>query len=464
MLPIPLFGIGNQGRSVNVDAQERTNLYVELNNADPQKNIVTLYTTPGLVSFVDFGATPIRGLYQVGDYMYAVHGDKFYKVLNDATFSVIGTLLTNTGNVDIADNGNQIMIVDGTNGYIYNLTTLVFEQITDVDFVASDTVTYFNSRFVVQEAGNTGRFAISAQYDGLAWDALDFATAEASPDRLVRVYADSGLLQLFGDKTNEPWGDNGAVDFPFSRIGSGAIEWGLAARWSLCKFIDSLIFLRTNRLGQVQVCVQAGGAAQAISTPEMDVEFGTYSVTSDATAFTYMHSGHAFYQINFPSANKSWLFDGQSKSWSKLQSGTGRHRGDKYTQYLGRNFVSDYENGKIYRLDINEYTDDGAMIIREFISRHVGQGDWSTLSMLWLEFEEGVGLETGQGSDPQVIMRVSKDGGKTYGLEQWRSIGKIGKFNTRAVWNRLGRAREWTFKFRVTDPIKVVITQAWGTK
>jgi len=61
-------------------------------------------------------------------------------------------------------------------------------------------------------------------------------------------------------------------------------------------------------------------------------------------------------------------------------------------------------------------------------------------------------------------MRVSKDGGKTYGLEQWRSIGKIGKFNTRAVWNRLGRAREWTFKFRVTDPIKVVITQAWGTK
>jgi hypothetical protein len=293
---------------------------------------------------------------------------------------------------------------------------------------------------------------------------LDFATAEASPDNLVRVFVDSGLVHLFGDKTNEPWGNTGALDFPYSRIGSGAIEWGLAARWSICKYMDSIIFLRKNRLGQVQVCVQSGGAAQAVSTPEIDSTFGEYGSVSDAVAFAYMQGGHPFYQITFPSANATWLFDGQSKSWSKLSSSGGRHRGLLYTQLLGKNYVTDYENGKIYQLKEGVYTDNGETIAREFVSRHLGAGDFSTISSLWLEMEAGTGSQTGQGYDPQIMMSVSRDGGHTYSPEQWRSFGKVGEYKRRAKWNRVGRARDWVFKFRITDPVKTVITQAWGTK
>ncbi|MFN7609526.1 MAG: hypothetical protein ACK5QX_01110, partial [bacterium] len=63
--PIPLFGIGNVGKSVNVDAQQRLNLFIEVPQ-DPQKHVLTRYGTPGLKTFVNFGASPIRGLYQVG--------------------------------------------------------------------------------------------------------------------------------------------------------------------------------------------------------------------------------------------------------------------------------------------------------------------------------------------------------------------------------------------------------------
>ena len=462
MLAVPLFGIGNQGKSLNVDAQQRTNLYIEVNQ-DAEKNILTMYPTPGLTTFVNLGVVPIRGMYDRGSALYVVHKNNFYLIANNGAGTILGTMLSYTGRVSITDNGAQLIIVDGVNGYIFTFATLAFVRITAVGFVAGDTVTYINSRFVVQRT-NSGQFGISAQYDGLVWNALDFATAESDPDNLVRVIADNGLLMLFGEKTIEPWGDSGAIDFPFSRVGAGAIEWGLAARWSLCKFMDSLIFLRKNRLGQVQVCIHQGGAAQAVSTPEMDTTFGKYTATSDATGFAYMMGGHPFYQINFPSAGRSWLFDGQSRSWSQLTSGSGRHRAELHTQFLEKNYVADYENGKIYRLDDKSFTDDGEMIKRKFISRHLSTGDYSTIASLWLEMEAGVGDQIGQGVDPQIMMRISKDGGHTWGAENWRSFGKVGEYFKRAIWHRLGRARDWTFEFTITDPVKTVITQAWGRK
>jgi hypothetical protein len=463
MMPFPIFGIGNQGRSLDVDAQIRTNLYVEVNQ-DPEKNILTLYPTAGLSLFSDFGASPCRGIWEVSGVLYVVNQNKLYALLNNGMYISIGTLLTSDGLVSMTDNGNQICIVDGTYGYIYDRSTLTFTRITDSGFPTNPQhVDFSDGRFVTNKGG-TGQFYISAQYDGLTWGALDFATAEASPDNLVRVISDSGILLLMGDKTIEPWGNSGALDFPYARIGSGAIEWGLAARWSLCKYMDSLIFLRKNRLGQVQVCIHQAGAAKAVSTPEMDATFAQYPATSDAVGFAYMANGHPFYQITFPTAGESWLFDGQSQSWSKLSSNGGRHKALLYAQLLDKKLVTDYQNGKIYQLKDDVYTDNGDAIAREFITKHVGGGDYSTIASLWLEMEAGTGTQTGQGYDPQIMMTVSRDGGHTYGSEQWQAFGKTGEYTRRAKWNRIGRARNWVFKFRITDPVKTVITQAWAQK
>lgn len=458
--PIPLFGIGNQGKSANVNAQSRINLYIEIQQ-DAEKHVLTMYPTPGLSTFVNFGATPIRGIYEKGNALYVVHKNKLYSVANDGALTTLGTLATFTGKVFFADNGKQIMLTDGANGYIYNTSTLVYAQITDPDFPGASSLTFINGRFVVGKP-NTGEFYISKLYDGLAWDALEFATAESDPDNIVRLIAEGGQLVLLGDKTTEFWGDSGALDFPFSRIGSSAIEWGLAARDSLAKFMDSLIFLRKNRLGQVQVCVQAGNSSAAVSTPEMDYNFSQYAATSDATGFAYMLSGHPFYQINFPTANKSWLYDGQSKAWSELQSGSGRHRAEMHQQLLSKSYVTDYENGKLYRFDENAYTDDGAPIAREFTSRHQANGNYMSLAELWLEMEAGVGLQMGQGKNPMVMMQISKDGGHEWGTEVWREFGAVGKYTARAVFRRLGRSRDWVFRFRVTDPVKTVFIAAWG--
>lgn len=457
---VPLFGVGNKGKSSNVSAQKRVNLYVEIQQ-DPEANGLTLYPTPGLSTFVNFGANPNRGVYPKDSLLYVVNGATLWEVSADGTQTSRGTLSTSGGRVDMADNGAQLLIVDGTTtAYIFTFATAVLSTVTLPK--AAETCTFMDGYFVAQFA-NSGQFGWSKLYDGTSWNALDFATAEADPDNLVRVMADSGVLVLFGKSTNEPWGDSGALDQPFQRIGASAIEWGLAARWSLCKFDGALMFLRRNRLGAVQVCKQLGTQSVPVSNAEMDYVFSTYAAVENATAFAYMVSGHPFYQINFPTPGESWLYDGKSDSWSRVQYGAnGRHRGEIQANFLNKPFVTDYENGKVYLLDQNAYTDDGQYIVREFTSRHNKSGDFVSIPQLWLEMEAGVGLVSGQGSDPKVVLQISRDGGHSWGAELPASLGKIGQYTARALWNRLGRARDWLFRFRVTDPVKTVFVAAWA--
>lgn len=458
--PVSLFGLGNFSRSRNVSSQKRTNLYTEIQK-DGEKGTLTAYPTPGTTAFVNFGAYPSRGTWRRDDALYIVNRFTLWRVSNDGTMTAIGTLLTSAGRVDISDNGTQIMVVDGPNGYIYDTSTSTFSQITDPDFPGADTVTFMNGYFVVQKP-NSGQFYISDIYNGLNWAALDFATAESNPDNLVRVISDNGQILLFGPETTEFWSDSGALDFPFARVGAAAIEWGLAARWSLCKFMDSLIFLRKNRLGAVQVCTLSGYNAVPVSNPDIDYIMSQYSSVSNATGFAYMASGHPFYQINFPSANESWVFDGLSREWHKAESNGGRHRGEIQVNFLDRSYVTDYENGKLYRFQDGVFTDDGMPIAREMVTRHQSTGEYTFLSKLWIEMEGGVGLLMGQGSQPKLMLQYSKDGGHTWSDEIWRDIGAMGEYNCRALFLRLGRGRDWVFRLRVTDPIKTVFVGAWA--
>ena len=61
---------------------------------------------------------------------------------------------------------------------------------------------------------------------------------------------------------------------------------------------------------------------------------------------------------------------------------------------------------------------------------------------------------------PQAMLRWSNDGGSTWSREYWVTIGQIGKYKNRAIWRRLGMARDRIFEVVVTDPVKAVIVSA----
>lgn len=454
---VPFFGLSQTSKSSTVTKQRHLNLYAEISR-EQEKASISFFGTPGLLLKTTFGDTPVRGWIAVGSLYYVVHRGTFYQVNNAGTKTSRGTLSTTTGRVDLAYDGAVILIVDGTAGYTYTVASTTFATIADAEFPnGANTCAWLDGQFIVDDGSGSDSFYISP--DGASWDALDFATAESAPDGLVRVFVDHGQILLFGEKTIEPWGNIGAQDFPFAPLKGAVAAYGLAARWSLTTYNDSVAFLAKNEMGQVQVMVMQGTTPRVISSQELDNEINDYTTVSDATAFSYLLGGHPMLQINFPTPGKSWLYDASTGLWSPLEYGlsAGRHRAEMRIDFLNKPLVADYSTGDVYELDKDTYTDNGTSIAREIITRHLFKGNERvTIDEIYVDMEVGIGLATGQGSNPQVMLQVSKDNGKTWGSELWKKIGAIGAYLTRVVWRRLGSARDWLFKLRVTDPVKVV--------
>lgn len=452
---VPLFGIGQDGKSHTVTAQQHVNLYAEITS---DKSQIAFYGTPGTTLRKSFGDTPVRGWIAIDDLYYLVHRGTLYSVNNAGTATSLGTLNTIAGRVDMAYNGTLILIVDGTNGYTFTISGSTFAQIVDADFPnGANTCTWLDGQFVVDSGTGSEQFFTSPT--GTAWDALDFASAESNPDGIVRVFSDNGEIIIGGSNTTEFWGNVGAADFSFAAIKGSTQEIGLAARWSMCKFNSGIAAVMKPNAGQVQVMFISGYVPKPISTQEVDSIINGYAAVSDATAYAYMLGGHPMLQVNFPTPQESWLYDASTGMWSRLEYGLegARHRGELQLDYLNKTIIADYSTGDIYNLRSDTYTDNGEAIARELVTRHLFKGNKRTpIHQLYVDMQVGVGLATGQGSNPQVMLQISKNNGASWGAELWREIGAVGNYLQRVVWRRLGIARDWLFKLRITDPVKVV--------
>lgn len=505
-----------------------------------EKSAMVAYRTPGLSIFSDSGAmTTVRGARTVDkdDTCYVVIGNAFYQLTASGGLTNIGTLSTSSGRVSMSDNGNQVMIVDGTYGYVYSktansatpqtistitnssgvatlttasphgltsgniitvagafpaayngsftvtvtssttltytmesdpganasvvgaYTTSTFVRIDSPAFPENPTTVTFLAGYFIISLNQSSRFYVSGQYDGLFWDALMYANAETSPDPIVAVWSTNGQLILMGALTMEFWGLSGAVDFPFSQIQGSATEWGLAARWSVTKYDNSLACLIKNRMGQVMVAKINGYLPGKISTPDIDHIINGYDSVDDASAYSYMLGGHPMYVISFPGDGYTWLYDGSTSFWTKLQSyGSTRHLSEFGWAYLQKNLVADYTSGVIYELRSDNLTDNGLPIESEIISENVTSSDLERFDVNKFRVDMEVGDGNASFPDPQVSLQVSRDNGKTWGAEMFKSMGPLGNYRNTIEWTRLGGGnRNYVFKLRLVDAVPFVL-------
>jgi len=460
---IPFLGGSGAQRSVSVNASRTVNLYPVM-DAD-NKSPIALYGTPGLVTFAETQAAEVRGLHEASGRLFAVSGNSLYEIASDGAATSRGTLLSASGSVSIANNGIHVAIVDGTYGYRFTLATNVFELITDPDWPAADSIAFQDGYFILNDSG-TGSFWITSLY-GTDVDALDFATAEGAPDNLVTLICDHRELWLLGGESTEVWFNSGNADFPFERINGAFLEVGCAAPHSVAKMDNSVFWLSQDKRGQGHVMRAQGYQPEVVSNAALEYAIGQYDTIDDAIAYTYQQEGHAFYVLTFPAAGHTWALDARTGQWhERMYWNAGfeeRHRGNCYAFAFGRHLVGDYANGKLYELDLDAYTDDGASIraIRRTQHQHA-QGKRLFWSSLQLDIEAGVGLTTGQGSDPQIMLRWSDDGGHTWSNEHWHSMGPLGEYSRRAIWRRLGQSRNRVYEVVIADPVKRVIVDAWA--
>lgn len=463
---ISLFGLGQQSKSPNITAMHRLNVYYDV-QVQADKTAIAAYGTPGTNLFASPSTQQTRGIhwFEADSALYVVQRGDLRKVLYNGTSTVVASLTAlhptdTSGKVSMANNGTQICIVTGSYGYIYNTVTNVFTDITaSLPAGGSDTVTFLDSYFIVNRAG-TGQFYISGSYDGLTWNALDFATAESNPDNLMAVMSDKGYLALFGTSSLEVWVNSGELAFPFSRVNGAPSPSGLAARWSLSRCGDYITGLFRNKHGALFIGQLQGYQVVQISTPDIDYIINKYASPSDAVGFGYTLNGRIYYQISFQSAGKTWLYDVMSNAWTQLSSWNDtRHLGDLCCAFETKLVVTDYKNGSLYEFSQDAYTDNGAPIVREITSGHVfttGRNK-TRITRLRIDMEGGVGDRTTE--NPTISLQISRDGGHIWGQELPTTLGEQGHFHRRAEWRRLGWARDWVFKIRCTDPVKFVLMQ-----
>ena len=463
---IKIFGLGQQSKSSNITAMNRLNVYYDV-QPDSDKAPIVAYGTPGTILFSTASSQPSRGMHWVesNNVLYVVQRGDLWGIAADGTATLVAALTTYNqsdinGRISMANNGLQICIVTGTYGYIYNVTTNTLTDITaSLPAGGADTVTFLDSYFIVNRA-NTGQFYLSAQYDGLTWNALDFATAESNPDNLQAVIADKGYLALLGTSSIELWVNSGAQAFTFERVNGSPSPSGLMARWSLSRCGDFLTGLFKTKHGALFVGQLQGYNVMQVSTPDIDYIINQYQSPSDAVGFGYTLNGRIYYQITFQAEGKTWLYDVMSNAWSQLKSwGISRHFGDLCCAFNSKLIISHYANGTLSYLSQQAFTDNGHPIEREITGSHLftpGRNK-TRISRLRIDMEGGVGDLTT--SNPTVMLSVSRDGGHTFGQELWTTIGAQGDFTMRAEWRRLGCARDWVFKLRMTDPVKFVLIQ-----
>jgi hypothetical protein len=374
--------------------------------------------------------------------------------------------------VSIADNGTQIFLACNPDGFIYNEVTNVFAKITDPDFPGAVTVGYLDGYFVFNEP-NSQKVWVTELLDGTSVDPLDFASAEGSPDGLVAINVDHREAWLFGTDSIEVWYDAGLADFPLTRIQGAFNEIGCVSAFSIAKLDNALFWLGTDARGQGIVYRANGYTGVRVSTHAIEYAIAQYGNISDAVAYTYQQEGHAFYVLTFPTGNATWVYDVSTQAWheragwdTSLGQFT-RHRSNCQCNFGGNIVVGDYQNGNIYTLDLEVYSDNGGIQkwLRSWRALPTGQNNLKRTAQhsLQLDCESGTGLVTGQGSDPEIMLRFSDDGGHTWSNEHLSKMGKIGEYYRRVFWRRLGmtlKLRDRVYEISQTDPVKAVIMGA----
>lgn len=502
--PLNFFGdfgmAGGQDSAPNPfqDNQICINFYAEIDPFSDSKETLGLLGCPGLTQLVaapgggapGFSSTmtqwpqpytgptlPVRGMWELpnGTTALAVIGNTCYLVTATQTISgrslsmaAVGTLLTSTGTVCIRDNnaGGFAVIVDGPYGYTYNIATRAFVQITDPNFQGATRVAYIDGWWIFNKPG-TQTFYTNQPIYSTTFNGLYFALKDAAPDNLVSIMENKELLWLIGDKTTEVWYDAGGQYFPFQRIAGTLLQTGCKAQHSVARFgsqgQEGLIWFGRSERGENVIVRTRGFMDETVSTPAFSAEVSQYVTTSDAIGYTYQEDTHEFYVLIFPSADTTWCYDGQSgmlhkrASYDPYAQQFHRHRSNCFLNFAGMRIVGDYQNGALYQLTRNAYTDAGWPLLAKRRAPHIwdrGQRGRVFMSSLQLDFNPGVGNPSGMGSNPQCGLAISRDGGKTFGQRWNASLGQIGQYRNRAMWRKIGWGRDDVVDLEIIDPVR----------
>ncbi len=464
-----------QTRSLIASAQRCVNLYPEPNQRNFLQGLprpdaaseLTHYPVPGLTLLGSATDVMWRGLYRASnDSVYGVCGSSVYYIDLSWTLHLLGTILTTTNPVSMADNGIDLVLVDGsTHGYVIQLNNNAFSVLTDSTntFVGADKIDYLDTFFLFNHTA-TQTFYCSLS-NSISFDPLYIANKTAYADRLVTLAVVRREIWLLGERTTEVWYDSGGSAFPFSAVPGAFMGHGCAAKYSVQVINDAIFWLGQDQQGNAIVFMGANYQAQPISTHAMANEFQAYATVADAVAHTYQIQGHVFYVLSFPTADRTWVYDTTSGMWHERLSMDSngllhRHYGNVGTFAHGIYLIGDWRNGNLYQYDLNNFTDNGNAIQRIRSFPHI-QNELKRVSHTQFIVDMQTGATTDPTQAPEVDLTYSDDRGASWGMPRTQSMGQVGQTNLVLSFRRLGIARDRVYQVSWSSPVMTALNGAY---
>ena len=452
-----------EARSVIANAQRCINLYPEQNTKDAEVPY-THYCTPGLTLLAQGIVAEVRQLYTASNgLLFAVIGNVVYYVPDNFVLEQLGTITSQSGLVSMYDNKFTLIILDGsTQAWSVDLASLQFDVFNPPNFLGGNQIRYIDTFLVSSSLNGNIQASDSASTN---YTALSLATMSGDADQLQILDVVHKEIWSFGYRTTEVWTNSGAIPFPFEPIPGVFLQHGCGALRSLAKWGLNIFWLSQDNNGQALVMQGTAYKADIISTPAIADAIGKYGKISDAIGFCYQQGSHIFYMLTFPEANATWCYDLSTQLWHERgyldeNGNLVRHRANCVAQAYNKTIVGDWQNGKLYQFDLNNYTDDGNPILRLRSFPHlVSDGDRVSYSNFMADIEVGTDLDPS--ANPQLTLRWSDDRGVSFGNGLQQSLGKTGQYRTVPSWSRLGFARDRVFELSWTAAAATALNGAW---
>lgn len=478
--PFPAFVGGSyQSQSPIADQEDLINRYIEVMESPGASAKTALYPIPGVQPFATSIATGCRGQFtdDTSGRTFAVQGASLVEVSVSGIVTVRGAVAVDGNPATFSTNGTagQLLITSGSNAYSYDLAT---DTLTlQVAGEATMGAVLYGYGLIFDKT--TGAVRLSDLFDLTVWDPTQFfeRTIGADPWQAMHV-TPYGYIVLPGTQTGETWYNAGTFPIPFAPDPSGQFARGIAATFSIQQMGDTAVWLSRGVDGDFTVVQQSGFTPQRISTHPVELAIGGYNDSTridDAIGQIYGDQGHLFYLLTFPTANVTWAFDatvsGKANPWAKR--GTWISEENRYvfwrpvfhTFAFGQHLMGDPNSNVIYRLESTYASDVDGRPIRWLRRAPAVMANMDRLIVdeLQLLMEVGVGTATGQGQAPVITLRVSRDGGRTWGNERSVSVGRQGEYWARVRFLQLGMGRNFVFELAGSDPVPYRISEAYLT-
>lgn len=459
-----------QSSALTADQQRTVNMYVERMENRGSSTDAMLVLVPGLDLISTASASPGRAHFYENEREFAVFGPSFVEITESGVMTVRGTVSTDANPATICSNGDgggQLLIVSGTNAYYYDLAT---NTLTAIAALAGKATmgSYLDGYGLVLDSA-TSTLYISAVLDFSSWTTgTDFAQRSKAPDKWRAMRTNGQYIGLYGEHSSEFWYNTGDSSFPFAPHPSGLIPYGIRAPFSLAIGEGAQFWLGQSSVGHLYLLRSDAFTPQVVSDFPHATAFAGLSNPEGAVGEFFNWRGHQFYRITFPASAVTYCYDATSNQWFEWRawlseaSAYSSVRARYPIVAFGEHRVLDAQTGALYRYSATTYTDADDRPIR-WMRRAPVQNQENELLFL-PDFE--VALENGQGTsgqaeNPQIMLRISNDGGRTWGSEMWRSAGKAGEYLRRVLWTRLGAARQRVVELTGSDPIPWKITNAY---